>query len=105
MLVFDGVGRDETLGPLRVRFAADADALLERLAAENRDREPVCLVSSDFAVRGTPGQEVRTTSSRIFLAELEAAPRDGRAAAGARRPAGRGDVRERLERLRRGQYG
>ena len=33
VLVFDGVGRDETIGPLRVRFAADADAVLERLAA------------------------------------------------------------------------
>ena len=57
VLVFDGVGRDETIGPLRVRFAADADAVLERLAAEHRDRETVAVVSSDFAIRGTTGQE------------------------------------------------
>ena len=102
VLVFDGVGRDETIGPLRVRFAADADAVLERLAAENRDRETVAVVSSDFAIRGTTGQEVRSTSSRIFLSELEAATRTDEP-----RPelADRLDptVRERLEQLRRGQ--
>jgi predicted RNA-binding protein with PIN domain len=102
VLVFDGVGRDETIGPLRVRFAADADAVLERLAAEHRDRETVAVVSSDFAIRGTAGQEVRSTSSRIFLAELEQVMRSSEP-----RPelADRLDpgVRERLERLRRGE--
>ena len=102
VLVFDGVGRDETIGPLRVRFAADADAVLERLAAEHRDRETVAVVSSDFAIRGTAGQEVRSTSSRIFLAELEQVTRPSEP-----RPelADRLDpaVRERLERLRRGE--
>ena len=102
VLVFDGVGRDETIGPLRVRFAADADAVLERLAAEHRDRETVAVVSSDFAIRGTTGQEVRSTSSRVFLAELEQAVRPSEP-----RPelADRLDpsVRERLERLRRGE--
>jgi predicted RNA-binding protein with PIN domain len=72
VLVFDGVGPDETHGPLEVRFAAHADTLLERLAAEHRRRERVVLVSSDAAVRGTSGQEVRKRSSRTFLAELEA---------------------------------
>jgi predicted RNA-binding protein with PIN domain len=102
VLVVDGVGRDETIGPLRVRFAADADALLERLAAENRGRETVAVVSSDFAIRGTTGQEVRSTSSRLFLAELEQVTHTENA------PRGLADrldaeTRERLERLRRGK--
>jgi predicted RNA-binding protein with PIN domain len=101
VLVFDGAGRDETLGSLRVRFAENADALLERLAAEHRAREHVVVVSSDFAIRGTTGQEVRSTSSRIFLSELERATHSEEP-----RPelADRLDpeTRERLERLRRG---
>jgi predicted RNA-binding protein with PIN domain len=102
VLVFDGVGRDETIGPLRVRFAADADAVLERLAAEHRDRETVAVVSSDFAIRGTAGQEVRSTSSRIFLAELEQVtrPNEPRPELADRLDPG---IRERLERLRRGE--
>ena len=102
VLVFDGVGRDETIGPLRVRFAADADAVLERLAAEHRDSETVAVVSSDFAIRGTTGQEVRSTSSRVFLAELEQAmrPSEPRPELADRLDPG---VRERLERLRRGE--
>ena len=52
-LVWDGVGTDAEVGPLSVRFAPHADAVLERLAAAHREREVVCLVSSDFAVRGT----------------------------------------------------
>jgi predicted RNA-binding protein with PIN domain len=102
VLVFDGVGRDETIGPLRVRFAADADAVLERLAAEHRDRETVAVVSSDFAIRGTAGQDVRSTSSRIFLAELEQVmrPSEPRPELADRLDPG---VRERLERLRRGE--
>ena len=44
VLVWDGVGRDEEVGPLAVRFAPHADTLLERLAADNRRGERVCLV-------------------------------------------------------------
>ena len=101
VVVFDGVGRDEEHGPLAVRYATHADALLERLAAEHRARERVCLVSSDFAVRGTSGQEVTKLSSRRFVAELEPARhQEGR-------PTKLADsvdpgTRERLERLRRG---
>ena len=72
VLVFDGVGPDEVHGPLEVRFARHADSLLERLAAENRAREHVVLVSSDAAVRGTSGQEVQKLSSRTFLGDMEA---------------------------------
>ena len=71
-LVFDGSAPDESHGPLEVRYAKNADTLLERLAAENRDREVVCLVSSDVAVRGTSGQEVQKRSSVTFLGDLEA---------------------------------
>ena len=71
VVVFDGVGADAELGPLSVRYARDADSLLERLAAEHRGREVVLLVSSDLAVRGTSGQEVRKLTSRTFLRDLE----------------------------------
>ena len=70
IVVFDGVGADRAVGPLEVRFAADADTALERLAAEWRGREDVQLVTSDAAVRGTSGQEVRKRSSAAFLEEL-----------------------------------
>jgi predicted RNA-binding protein with PIN domain len=72
VLVFDGAGADEAFGPLEVRYAKNADAMLERLAAEHRSTEVVCLVSSDLAVRGTSGQEVQKRSSAIFLGDLEA---------------------------------
>jgi predicted RNA-binding protein with PIN domain len=102
VLVFDGVGADRDLGPLAVRFAPHADALLERLAAEHRHVERVCLVSSDAAVRGTSGQEVRKLSSRTFLLDLAPVLHDEE------RPSQLRDrldaeTRERLERLRRGR--
>ena len=101
MLVWDGVGEDAEVGPLAVRFAPNADALLERLAAEHRDREAVLLVSSDAAIRGTSGQEVQKRSSAAFLASLE---RPGHTEPhGSRlRDALDDETRERLERLRRG---
>jgi predicted RNA-binding protein with PIN domain len=71
VLVFDGSGADESYGPLEVRYAAHADTLLERLAAEHRLSDVVCLVSSDIAVRGTSGQEVQKRSSATFLGDLE----------------------------------
>jgi predicted RNA-binding protein with PIN domain len=101
VLVFDGHGPDEQHGPLEVRWAADADTALERLAAENRDAQQVAIVSSDAAVRGTSGVEVRKLSSQAFLAELVPPSHTDRV---------RGDLRDRLdpatlarlERLRRG---
>jgi uncharacterized protein len=71
VLVFDGHGVDETRGPLEVRYAQPADTLLERLAAEHRAREEVCLVSSDSAVRETAGLAVQKRSSKSFVDELE----------------------------------
>jgi predicted RNA-binding protein with PIN domain len=73
VLVFDGVGPDETVGALEIRYAAHADTLLERLAAENRAVEEVCLVSSDLAVRGAAGADVAKVSSQTFLGDLEPA--------------------------------
>jgi predicted RNA-binding protein with PIN domain len=70
VLVFDGSGEDLSYGPLQVRFAEDADTLLERLAAENRDHERVCLVSSDSAVRETSGQKVMKLSSATFTRDF-----------------------------------
>jgi predicted RNA-binding protein with PIN domain len=101
VLVFDGTGADESYGPLEVRYAKNADSVLERLAAENRGAEVVCLVSSDIAVRGTSGQEVQKRSSATFLADLEAVshredrPRHLRDALDP-------ETRAKLERLRRG---
>ncbi|MGL6280146.1 MAG: NYN domain-containing protein [Gaiella sp.] len=101
VVVFDGTGTDREIGPLAVRFASDADALLERLAAERRGEESVLIVTSDQAIRVTSGQEVRTTASAVFLAEL-AAPRHQETPAS--RVADRLDeeTRARMERLRRG---
>ena len=100
-LVFDGSGADESYGPLEVRYAKNADTMLERLAAENRDTEVVCLVSSDVAVRGTSGQEVQKRSSATFLGDLEAVTHSEN------RPHHLRDTldpetREKLERMRRG---
>src|SRR5919199_4490733 len=44
VVVFDGAGEDRSYGPLEVRYAPHADAVLERLAAESRSSERVCLV-------------------------------------------------------------
>ena len=102
VLVFDGEGPTERRGPLEVRWAKDADTLLEHLAAENRGREQVAIVSSDTALRGTTGIEVRKLASQTFLAELSRPTQP---------QATRGDLRDRLdpdtlaqlERLRRGK--
>ena len=104
IVVFDGAGSDATLGPLEVRYAPHADALLERLASEHRDRERVCLVSSDSAVRGTSGQEVAKLSSAAFVRDLgsESHQEDRPHRLGERLDRA---TRDRLERLRRNRSG
>jgi predicted RNA-binding protein with PIN domain len=104
VVVFDGAGEDRSYGPLEVRFAPHADAVLERLAADFRATERVCLVSSDSAVRGTSGQEVAKLSSATFVRDLESAGHHEE------RPHRLGDrldraTRDRLERLRRNRSG
>jgi predicted RNA-binding protein with PIN domain len=102
VLVFDGVGRDATHGPLEVRYVEHADALIERLASENRSRERVCVVSTDAAVRATAGRLVQTRTSQTFLHELEPVQHSEkrRSELGERLD---DETRARLERLRRGQ--
>ncbi|MDQ3992405.1 MAG: NYN domain-containing protein [Actinomycetota bacterium] len=102
VLVWDGVGSDTEVGRLSVRYARHADALLERLAAEHRDAEVVCLVSSDAAVRGTSGQEVQKRSSRAFVAELEPSGHEERHRSRLE-DALDAETRARLEQLRRGR--
>jgi hypothetical protein len=102
VLVFDGQGRTERHGPLEVRWAKDADALLERLAAEHRQGEQVALVSSDTAVRGTAGIEVRKVASQTFLGEL-VTPRPPATTRGDLRDRLDPETLARLERLRRGE--
>ena len=102
VVVFDGVGEDVTRGPLEIRYAPNADTVLERLAAEHRGRESVCLVSSDLMIRETSGREVRKLSSKTFLRDLSAASHEERV------PGQLSDrldeeTRLRLERLRRGE--
>jgi predicted RNA-binding protein with PIN domain len=101
VLVFDGAGETQRIGRLEIRFAEHADTLLERLAAEHRSRELVCIVSSDSVIRGVSGQDVRTVSSQRFLADAD------HVAHSDERPLRLGDrlderTREKLERLRRG---
>jgi predicted RNA-binding protein with PIN domain len=106
VVVFDGVGEERMIGPLTVRFAAHADDVLERLAAENRASELVCVVSTDALVRRTSGQEVRKLTSRAFLDDLDPVrhtERDQRGAGGRVGDRLDAETRERLERLRRGE--
>jgi predicted RNA-binding protein with PIN domain len=102
VVVFDGVGEDVTRGPLEVRYAANADTLLERLAAEHRDRDQVVLVTSDSTVGWASGIEVAKLSSQTFLRDLERTEhRDDRPEG----LAGKLDqaTRDLLEKLRRGE--
>ena len=74
VVVFDGAGDDDEIGRLSVRFAPDADALLERLAAEHRSRERVAarLVGRDRARHRRPrGREP-------LLADVLPRPASGR---------------------------
>jgi predicted RNA-binding protein with PIN domain len=85
-----------------VRYAAHADTLLERLAAEHRGREQVVLVTSDSTVGWASGIEVAKLSSQTFLRDFEQAEHRDERPEGL---AGKLDqaTRERLERLRRGE--
>ena len=102
VVVFDGVGDDVRLGRLEVRYAPDADTVLERLAAEHRGRERVLLVSSDTTLLETAGRAVAHLSAHTFFRDL--APPEERAEP-PRGLTGRLDAetRARLERLRRGE--
>ena len=104
VVVFDGVGEDTSYGDLAVRFAEEADALIERLAAEHRAQEEVWVISSDREIRGTAGQETRRVSSKNFLRDLDESAKPA--------PGGRSQIedaldentRSTLERLRRRRH-
>lgn len=102
VVVFDGGGSEQQVGRLTVQFAVHADDVLERMAAANREKETILLVTSDSAVRGTSGQAVRKRGSPGFLADLERVEHAERSSS---RIADRLDdaTRARLERLRRGE--
>jgi predicted RNA-binding protein with PIN domain len=102
VVVFDGAGDDVQRGPLAVRFAPDADTMLERLAAEYRERERVLLVSSDVTVLETAGRKVAHLSVQAFFRDLIPPATSAEPPRGL---TGRLDkeTRERLERLRRGE--
>jgi predicted RNA-binding protein with PIN domain len=102
IVVFDGLGDVVSRGALEVRYAPNADALLERLAADNRRRENVVLVTSDATLKQASGVEVAKVSSAAFARELRSAP------PAEERPAGLAgklddETRARLEKLRRGE--
>jgi predicted RNA-binding protein with PIN domain len=102
VVVFDGEGADAAYGALDVRFARHADELLERLAADNRERIEVVLVSTDRAIRDTAGAGVRKIHSREFAGELGAdRPPARRAAGGKVEDALDPETRKRLEEWRR----
>jgi predicted RNA-binding protein with PIN domain len=102
VVVFDGAGDDEQLGSLAVRFAPDADTLLERLAAEHRARERVLLVSSDGTVLGTAGRQVANLSSQTFFRDLRL-PQVAKQPPGGLADKLDDETRALLERLRRGE--
>lgn len=102
VVVFDGGGEERDVGPLAVRYASHADTMLERLAADHRGQEVVCLVSSDAAIRGASGQEVRKATSAAFLSDLQAEGHTERRASSLRERLDP-ETLAKLERLRRGQ--
>ena len=102
IVVFDGSGDDRAFGRLEVRYASDADALLERLAAEHRATEDVCLVSSDSTLRGTAGRAVEQRSSARFLSDFDQ-PRHEEPSASRVGDRVDDETRAALERLRRGE--
>jgi hypothetical protein len=101
VVVFDGGGEDAELGPLTVRFAPDADTLLEALAVRHRERERVLIVSSDATLAGTAGRTVASLSAQTFFRDL-APPAAPTAPPGTLADRLDEATRARLERLRRG---
>jgi predicted RNA-binding protein with PIN domain len=104
VVVFDGVGDETSYGELAVRFSEQADALIERLAAEHRGQEEVWVISSDREIRGTAGQETRRVSSKTFVRDLDEnarPPAEGRSQI---EDALDENTRSALERLRRRRH-
>ena len=103
VVVFDGVGDETSYGELAIRFSEQADALIERLAAEHRGQEEVWVISSDREIRGTAGQETRRVSSKTFLRDLDENARPPAAGRSQIEVALDENTRSALEPLRRGR--
>ncbi|MSO57455.1 MAG: hypothetical protein EXQ77_00250 [Thermoleophilia bacterium] len=101
-VVFDGVGADREVGLLEVRFAPDADPMIERTVADRRAQEQVVVVTSDREIRMASGVEVRKVHSADFVAALGGVSHteERRSLLSARIDP---ETRARLEQLRRGQ--
>lgn len=112
VLVFDGQGGGRRLGRMQVVYSGreTADTVIERLAHRRADQAPgsVTVVSNDAVLRHVAQRGgVHAMSAREFLDRLRAVPAQRPA-----QPESRGrttlgdtldpDVREALERLRRG---
>lgn len=70
VVVFDGAGRERSVGRLQVLYAPHADDVIERLAAQHRERERVAVVSSDRTIVFATGRGVQHRDSHDFLVEL-----------------------------------
>ena len=98
-----GLGRDGVdpqVGALSVRYAAHADDVLERLAAENRDTEVFC---SSMPIR-RPRHRARGAEATSGTSSSTSSGRATRSRTAARIGDSLDDAtRERLERMRRGR--
>jgi len=112
VLVFDGHGRDSTIGTTRVRFAGSetADTVIERLAHRSQHGHEVTVISSDTVLRHVAQRGgVQAMSAREYVDRLGAAPSmDAPSARPARQRFTVAEsvddaVREALERMRRGR--
>ena len=102
VVVFDGVGEESRgRGALASATPRTPTPCSSAWQPSTGTDERVCLVSSDAAIRGTSGQEVRKVSSSTFLRELES-PTHGEDEASRLRDRVDPETRARLERLRRG---
>ncbi len=112
VLVFDGHGRDSTVGMTRIRFAAGetADTVIERLAHRSQHDHEVTVISSDTVLRHVAQRGgVQAMSAREYVDRLAAgASAEAPSTPGMRQRFTVAEsvdeaVRQALERLRRGQ--
>jgi predicted RNA-binding protein with PIN domain len=76
VLVFDGHGRDRTIGRTTLRHAGSetADTMIERLAHRNQHDHEVTVISSDAVLRHVAQRgRVQAMSAREYVDRLAAA--------------------------------
>jgi predicted RNA-binding protein with PIN domain len=111
VLVFDGHGRDRAIGRATVRHAGSetADTLIERLAHRNQSDHEVTVISSDTVLRhvaqrgGVQAMSAREYVDRLAASAVNDAPSGQVTQRFKLADTVDPDVREALERLRRGQ--